>query len=137
MLARMQDEHVDGTEAELGAQALELDGPEAQLERVLAQARAELDERIVENADGTLIVRLVEPITVDGQELGRLTVRRVRVRDVRAVFGVPEIQALAYADLLIEPARALDELATEYDFNVALRAVERALEKFRSAGRTD
>lgn len=95
--------------------------------------REELRESIDENADGTMIVRLVMPPEVNGTKHRKLTVRPVKVRDVRAVGadgGSPE----EYAARLVEPPEAFDELECERDYSAVLVAVDDQLGKFRRTG---
>lgn len=109
----------------------------AELEKENARTRAEMDAcdaRIDANSDGTFIIRLIEPIVVDGKEHGRLTLGRVKVRHAREVRGI-ELHLEAYAERLLVPHGALDELTTELDYITCMRAAERALGKFRAAGR--
>ena len=96
-------------------------------------AWARADERIEQNADGSFILRLYVPIVVDGEKTARLTLRPIRVRDVRAVRGAGS-EAELYAERLIAPAGAFDEIASDADFTIAIRAVSRALGNFRGGG---
>lgn len=108
-----------------------------ELERVKRELRAELtatDARITENRDGTLIIDLVEPISVAGETHARLTVGRVRVKHVRAARGA-EYELEAYAEQLVSPAGAYDELTSDADLAAIWRAAERQLGKFRRAGK--
>lgn len=95
--------------------------------------RAKCAERLDDNADGTVIVRLERPIIVDGEELHRLTVGRVKVRHHRtaraANFGID-----AYADELVTPKGAVGELECDADYMAVQVAVSRQLGKFRGAG---
>lgn len=109
---------------------------ELELQRLRDEVRTRMDAadtRIVENADGTLIVKLLEPITFDGTELSRVTIQRVKVRHARATRHA-ERETEAYAEQLLLPAGVLDELAAEADYLAVMRATERALGKFRAAG---
>lgn len=106
-------------------------------EAVIERARREMvaaDARIEDGGEGSLIVRLVEPITVAGAQLTRITVDRVRVRHVRACRDAPS-SSEAYADALITPSGAFDELGSDLDYTAVLRAVERQLGNFREGGR--
>ncbi len=97
---------------------------------------AKLDAFIDESGDGALVVKLSERIELDGDPVHRLTLRRIRVRDVRAARGLTDDAAIdAYADALVSPAGATEELACDHDYAVVLRAVVRQLGKFREGGR--
>lgn len=109
-----------------------------EIEELAKKVRAELDaadERIIEGDAGTLIVKLRVPIKVGGEDFYRLTFGRIRVRHVRATRPAPD-PLEAYADLLIEPAGAFDELLSDDDYTACLRAAERQLKKFRGGGRS-
>lgn len=94
----------------------------------------ELDERISENADGSIIVRLLRPVR--SGEVSRVTLRPVRVGDVRACRDVLEGRRVeAYTDRLLSPAGILDELESDLDFAAVLRATGRALGKFHGPGK--
>jgi hypothetical protein len=67
------------------------------------------------NADGTVIVKLAQPITFAGQPLSRLTIPALRGKHMRLAtwpFGLrPTMgQLFELAAQVIEPAGALDEL---------------------------
>lgn len=113
-----------------------LDDEQDDEEKVREQVRAQLnaaDERIVENPDGTFIVKLVEPIKVADTEHTRVTIERLRVRDIREARHAPD-RIEAYAERLCRPAGAFDELVRDDDYAAVCRAVERALGKYRAAG---
>ena len=114
-------------------QEVDREAIEREVEAVQREMEA-ADARIIENADGTLIVRLEVPVRVGGADHERLTIGRVRVRHLRAARGAEHVLE-AYAEQLISPAGALDELASERDYYAVLRATDRALGKFREGGR--
>lgn len=68
-----------------------------------------------ENPDGSVIVKLDAPIKVDGAELGRLTIPKLRGKHLRLapwfLVGSPRTGELAeFAALVVEPPGAFDEL---------------------------
>lgn len=94
-----------------------------------------LDAHIEENSDGSLIIRLVRAVEFRGEKLHRLTLRRVKVRDVRIAEGKTKLeQAHVFADLLVQPEGAVAELESDWDYAVVQRAVGRQLGKYQEAG---
>ncbi|MEM7607333.1 MAG: hypothetical protein AAF411_18430 [Myxococcota bacterium] len=94
-----------------------------------------LRERIREHHDGTLIVTLVQPVEMEGGTMrSTLSLRRIRVRDVRAAAkngGNSE----AFADELVEPKGAFDLLTADVDCAAVIVAVGDQLGKYQQAGR--
>jgi hypothetical protein len=129
----MINAHHDGDEVAERARMLQ------EMETRAQEARDDADTRISENTDGTFVVKLLVPIGVGDNDLTRVTIGRVRVRHVRESrsLGDPSNIEVAefYAMHLVSPEGALDEVASESDHLTILRAVDRALGKYREGGR--
>ena len=102
-------------------------------EEAIEEARAQLDAHITENADGMLIIRLVAAVDVDGAPVTRATMRRVKVRDVRAARNAAEEDRL---ELLAEVlcGGIYDDLESDFDRLLLLRAADKQLGKYLAHG---
>lgn len=109
-----------------------------ELEKKVAARRDALDEFVDENVDGTHSVSLVSPVTLDGKTVAKVTLRRVKVRDVLQVGRGDDnfVRLKDLAPLLAEPAGIVDELELSADYEAVLYAAERALGKYQSGGRS-
>lgn len=104
---------------------------------------SDLDSRILENSDGTLIVRLLQPITVGGETHERVTIRRVTGRIARSTIydGLDENgggsvtlpKLIDLANALSAPSNAADDVLCEADVLALATAAAKQLGKFRGA----
>lgn len=94
----------------------------------------DVESRIIENSDGTLIVRLVEPVKLRGETVERVTLRRIRARDVRLYADdgglVTTSQVLDLAMAITTPSGVADELLCEADLQAVMEATVRLARKF-------
>lgn len=120
---------MSGDEQELTAEE------QAKLDAEIEAWRAKLDARIQENNDGTMIVDLACAVDFDGVALTRVTVRTVKVRDIRARNrAADDEQGHMIAELLTAPSGVYDELRSELDMSAVYRAADRQLGKYQTAG---
>lgn len=128
---------VESTDRELSPDELAKLSPEEredyEIRQELKAQKAEARKRIENAGDGVLVVKLLVPVKLDGQEHSRILVGKVRVRHVRKAGG--EDHVWAYADQLCSPAGLFDELESDLDHAAVCVAVEEQLGKFQRAGR--
>lgn len=96
-------------------------------------AKAVADGRADENADGVLILRLRTPIEHAGEKVTRVTMQRVRVKDMRraevpSAIGI-ETDMMLLTAALVEPA-CFDSLESNDDANLFIAAAAHQLGKF-------
>jgi hypothetical protein len=95
--------------------------------------RKSIDDRLVENDDGTIIARLLEPIKVGKEIFERVTIGRVKGRTARLIYegelaDVGRLMDLANA--LSSPAGAADECLCDEDVGALIAAASRQAGKF-------
>lgn len=94
----------------------------------------DVESRIIENSDGTLIVRLVEPVKLRGETVERVTLRRIRARDARIYIDEGGLQQnsqmLDVASAITSPSGIVDELLCHADLLAVASATSRLVGKF-------
>lgn len=100
-------------------------------------AKAVADGHASENADGVLVLRLHTPIEVKGEseKVSRVTIRRVKVKDMRAAERELRTDIiLLTASLCVPPV--FDELESDDDATMLLAAGARQLGKYLGSSPT-
>lgn len=94
----------------------------------------DVESRIIENSDGTLIVRLVEPVKLRGETVERVTLRRIRARDARIYLDEGGLNTnalmLDLASSIAVPNGIVDELLCHADMLAVVEATVRLVGKF-------
>lgn len=94
----------------------------------------DVESRIIENSDGTLIVRLVEPVKLRGETVERVTLRRIRARDARIYLDEGGLNTnalmLDLASSIAAPSGIVDELLCHADMLAVVEATVRLVGKF-------
>lgn len=94
----------------------------------------DVESRIIENSDGTLIVRLVEPVKLRGETVERVTLRRIRARDARIYLDEGGLNTnalmLDLASSIASPSGIVDELLCHADMLAVVEATVRLVGKF-------
>lgn len=93
-------------------------------------ARAESTEHASENADGVIVLKLHVPIEYKGEKVARVTMRRVKVRDMRRAEVGLEVDMMALTASLVEPP-VFEDLESDDDAALFVAAGARQLGKFR------
>lgn len=98
----------------------------------------DVESRIIENSDGTLIVRLVEPVKLRGETVERVTLRRIRARDARIYLDEGGLNTnalmLDLASSIAVPNGIVDELLCHADMLAVVEATVRLVGKFHGTG---
>lgn len=72
-------------------------------------------ERVLRNADGSVVVRLLEPVTFDGEKITRVTLPALRGRHMRSApmfdEGITLGDLIEWASKVVQPAGIVDELS--------------------------
>ncbi|HLS32164.1 MAG TPA: hypothetical protein VK039_01115 [Brevibacterium sp.] len=96
------------------------------------------DERIIENSDGTIVVKLVEPVRLRGDTVERVMLRRLRAKDMRLYIddgGIDTLTKLVdVACAIASPEGIVDELLCQADVTAVLRATSEIVGKFHGSG---
>lgn len=116
--------------------------PPAEPERAPAPALEALPAPrydLVENADGSAVVKLHDPVRFNGEDIGRLTIPRICGRHMRSanwnLFERPTLgQAMAWANDIVEPVGVLDELEANLARDLAMEVSLILVKKSRSTG---
>lgn len=99
---------------------------------------ASIEERLSENEDGTIIVRLVKPTKVGRETVERASVRPMRAKDARLYIdegGLKSVtRVMDVASALASPSGVVDELLTEEDVNAFVAAALKQVGKFHGTG---
>jgi hypothetical protein len=97
---------------------------------------AEVRKQLREHDDGAIIVDLKMPIKMGDSTRRTLSVRTVKVRDVRAARrSVDGLSMDAYADELVEPKGAFDLIECDDDCAAVIIACGDQVGKYRRGGR--
>lgn len=97
------------------------------------------DERIIENSDGTYIVKLVEPVKLRGETVERVMLRRLRAKDMRLYIDDVVLerasQVFDVASAIASPEGIVDELLCQDDVVAVLSATSLIVGKFHGTGK--
>jgi len=96
---------------------------------------AEIDKRLEEQPDGSIVVRLREPIATEGGgERSKLTVAPANAGHIRRARKAIRVQQeepnFAFADELVEPKKLYEGIRRNDDLELVKEAVDRQLGKF-------
>lgn len=99
-----------------------------------AAAAKALRDRIDENADGSLVLKLHHPVTFEGADIERLTMRKITVFALRKVVNDKgTYNALDMACVLALPEGAADKLDSAVDADLLVLAVQTQMGKYQRA----
>lgn len=98
-------------------------------------AKAVADGHASENADGVLVLRLHTPVEYAGEKVTRVTMRRVKVRDMRAAERELKTDLILLTASLTSPP-VFDELESDDDATMLLAAGARQLGKYLGSSPT-
>jgi len=95
-------------------------------------------DRILENEDGTIVVRLIRPVKVDGEEYSRVTIREMTGRQQRltekASDGEQGTLTMDIANELSDPAGIADLTRCQQDLTNVMEATLMQVGKFQESG---
>ncbi len=94
----------------------------------------QLEKQLQPQQNGDIVVELSSPVTFEGTEVSKVTVRAIRVRDVKRAklsYG-PEGETIL--EVIAEPSGIAEELASERDHEACLMAAGKQMGKYRRAG---